>query len=133
MLVSKYNSVTAELHHVNLSDVSLAEVPASLLSCAGVDCVSLGLARTRLTPAHLECLLASCETGRCPCSLPSPPLTPLTSLNISNNDLASLPPHTLAQAITGLVRVNLGRTEEISPHLEDIRGNNIYFPQATPS
>ena len=115
VLVTKYNSVTAELHHINLSDVSLAEVPASLLSCAGVDCVSLGLARTRLTPAHLECLLVSCETGRCPCSLPSPPsLTPLTSLNISNNDLASLPPHTLAQAVTRLLRVNLGRTEDLS-------------------
>ena len=43
--------------------MSLASVAAPLLACAGLHCVSLGLARARLTPPQLECLLGSCERG----------------------------------------------------------------------
>ena len=100
---------SSELQYLNLSEVNLSEVAAPLLQCAVTQCESLGLARTRLTPHHLESLLASCETGRCPCTLPSPPHSP-ASLNISNNDLATIDPLSLAQVVTRLLRVNLGKT-----------------------
>ena len=96
--------------------MSLASVAAPLLACAGLHCVSLGLARARLTPPQLECLLGSCERGRCGCreAEEAGEAGEALSLNISNNDLASLPQDSLAQALPRLLRLNVGRSEHSS-------------------
>ena len=99
--------------------MSLASVAAPLLACAGLHCVSLGLARARLTSPQLECLLGSCERGRCGCSDCGEAGEAVEegealSLNISNNDLASLPQDSLAQALPRLLRLNVGRSEHSS-------------------
>lgn len=123
-LLTLIYSLTSLLH-LSLTQVNLTEVSPGLLRCGVAHCVSLSLARARLTSRQQEAVLLTSHSGLCPCDLS--PHRP-ASLNLSHNDLSQVEPLSLAQGITAVLRVNVadsnlrpGQLEALFSLLSDLR------------
>ena len=98
----------AALQHISLSELSLSDVSPALLCCGVAHCVSLSLARSRLTSPQLEAVMLTSQSGLCPCE--RPPHRP-ASLNLAHNVLSLVPPDRLAGGLTAILRLNIAHTQ----------------------
>ena len=106
------NCENLKLTELDIMDIDLSPVPADVLVEAISRLKTVYLSLTHLTPDQAQSIshkIANCENLK------------LTKLDISRNDLSSVPADVLVKAISRLERVNLTGT-----HLTPAQINDIY-------